>query len=64
MSTMHNMARAHCSMIDWAGTPSDAVCQLSRLDALNAKGAHRLSAWWQAARPLHNKCGDRTTSVA
>jgi hypothetical protein len=36
----------------------DAVCQWRGLDALNAERAHRLSAWWQAARPLRNKCRD------
>jgi hypothetical protein len=42
--------RAVCRM-----TP-DAVCQRSGHDALNAERAHRLSAWWQAAHPLRNKC--------
>jgi hypothetical protein len=64
MSTMRRMARVHCSMIDWTSALFDAVCQRSGLDALNAEGAHRSSAWWQAARPLRNKCGDRATSVA
>ena len=36
----------------------DAVCQRRGLGALNAERAHRLSAWWQAARPLLNKCRD------
>jgi hypothetical protein len=64
MSTMRHMARVHCLMIDRIGTPSDAVCQRSGLDALNAEGAHRPSAWWQAACPLRNKCGNHATSVA
>jgi hypothetical protein len=34
------------------------VCQRRGLDALNDEMAHRLSAWWQAARPLRNKCRD------
>jgi hypothetical protein len=41
-----------------------AVCQRSGLDTLNVEGAHRPLAWWQAARPLRNKCGDRATSAA
>jgi hypothetical protein len=40
-------------------TPDDAY-QRSGQDTLNAKWAHRLSAWWQAARPLHNKCRGHT----
>jgi hypothetical protein len=36
----------------------DAVCQRKGLDALNAERAHRLSAWWQVARPFRNKCRD------
>jgi hypothetical protein len=64
MSTMRRMAWAHYSMIDWTGASSDAICQWSGLDTLNAEGAHRPSARWQAARPLRNKCGDRATSVA
>jgi hypothetical protein len=36
----------------------DVVCQQRGLDALNVERAHRLSAWWQAARPLRNKCRD------
>jgi hypothetical protein len=36
----------------------DAVCQRRGLDALNAERAHRLSAWWQAACLLRNKCRD------
>jgi hypothetical protein len=34
----------------------DTVCQRRGLDTLNAERAHRLSTWWQAARPLRNKC--------
>jgi hypothetical protein len=64
MNTMRRMARPHYSMIGWTGAPSDAVCQRSGLDALNAEGAHRPSAWWHAARPLRNKCEDHATSVA
>jgi hypothetical protein len=64
MNTMRRMARVHCSMIGWTGAPFDAICQRSGLDALNAEGAHRPSAWWQAARPLRNKCEDRATSVS
>jgi hypothetical protein len=30
-------------------------------DALNAERARRPSAWWQAARPLRNKCRGYTT---
>ena len=44
MSTVRHMARAHCLMIDWTGASSNAV-QRRGLDALNAKRAHRLSAW-------------------
>jgi hypothetical protein len=64
MSTMRRMAQAHCSMIDWTGALYDVVCQWSGLDTLNAEGAHHPSAWWQATRPLHNKCRDHATSVA
>jgi hypothetical protein len=56
MSTVRRMARAHCLVTDWTGAPSDAVCQRIGLDALNAKRARRPLAWWQAARPLRNKC--------
>jgi hypothetical protein len=34
----------------------DAICRRIGQDALNAERAHRPSAWWQAARPLRNKC--------
>jgi hypothetical protein len=64
MSIVHRMARAHCLMIDWTGAPSDAVCQRKGLDALNAKRAHHSLAWWQATRPLCNKCRDCAASVA
>jgi hypothetical protein len=42
----------------------DAVCQRSGQNALNAERAHRLSAWWQAARPFRNKCRDRVALEA
>jgi hypothetical protein len=42
----------------------DAVCQRNGQDALNAERAHRLSAWWQATRPLRNKCRDRAALEA
>ena len=61
MSTVRRMAPAHRLTTDWTGAPSaeddpDAVCQRSGQDALNAERARRPSAWWQAARPLRNKC--------
>jgi hypothetical protein len=36
----------------------DAVCLQIGQGALNAERARRPSAWWQVARPLHNKCKD------
>jgi hypothetical protein len=39
----------------------DAACQRIGQGALNAERACRPSAWWQAARPLHNKCRGCTT---
>jgi hypothetical protein len=42
----------------------DAACQRSGQDALNAEWAHCLSAWWQAARPLRNKCRGRAALEA
>jgi hypothetical protein len=38
----------------------DAVCRRIGHDTLNVERAHRPSAWWQAARPLRNKCKDCT----
>jgi hypothetical protein len=58
------MARAHCLMIDWAGAPSDTVCQRRGLDALNAERAHHSSAWWHATRPLCKKCRDYAAGSA
>jgi hypothetical protein len=34
----------------------DVICQRIGQDTLNAERARRPSAWWQAARPLRNKC--------
>jgi hypothetical protein len=34
----------------------DVVCQRIGQGAFNVERACRLSAWWQAARPFHNKC--------
>jgi hypothetical protein len=48
-------AQARCLL----GEP-DAVCRRIGQDALNAERARRPSAWWQAARPLRNKCRDCT----
>jgi hypothetical protein len=42
----------------------DAACRRIRQDALNAERARRLSAWWQATRPLRNKCKDCTATWA
>jgi hypothetical protein len=42
----------------------DIVCWRIGQDTLTAERAHRLSAWWQAARPLHNKCKDCTVAWA
>jgi hypothetical protein len=40
----------------------DAACRQIGHDALNAERARRLSAWWQAVRPLRNKCKDCTAA--
>jgi hypothetical protein len=45
------------------GDPN-AACRRIRQDALNAERACRLSEWWQAARPLRNKCKDCTAAWA
>jgi hypothetical protein len=42
----------------------DVVCQRIGQDTLNAGRACHPLAWWQATRPLRNKCRDCTTSWA
>jgi hypothetical protein len=63
MGTVHLAARAHCSAMEWIGTPLldglDAACQLSGQDALNVVGRHiACERDSQAARLLRNKCRD------
>jgi hypothetical protein len=68
MGTVCRLARAHCcrqtgQARHLLGDP-DAACRRIGQDTLNAERAHRLSAWWQAARPLRNKCKDCTAAWA
>jgi hypothetical protein len=55
MGTVHRMARVHCLACHLLDDP-DAVCQWIGQDTLNAERARRPSVWWQAVRPLRNKC--------
>jgi hypothetical protein len=60
-STVRRSARAHCSPTEWGQVcrlldDSDAFCQRIGHGALNAERARHPSVWWQAARPLRNKC--------